>query len=363
MPPRARRRRAPRIRRRRPAASRRGKIPSSAGVLRGSDRQDASTAESSAGSPKLHPLTKPRAATSATSHTPGMATTVLSRSSNSLAAVEGCGQGPATLPAFSLSRHFESPTSVFLFKLENRLAIAFSQATGSPKAGVRVPAVSNATTRKKRRHGEDDRRSGVRRSRKTSTLTGGTPGWMWWRTTRSSLTARGGESSSLAILLDPMARVTYDSHPSRALEEDRMRKGSRGPRPRGRQVGRRVRPVVTVLAAILLATVPSCRCKKGPAGPDPCALPAGCPASSTWTQPAHPALDGARGIWGSSPCDVWAVGAKGAILHWNGTAWSTHVQPGGGGEQLYDIHGVSAARVFAVTGSRSSCGTDPHGAT
>jgi hypothetical protein len=33
-------------------------------------------------------------------------------------------------------------------------------------------------------------------------------------------------------------------------------------------------------------------------------------------------------LWGSGPGDVWAVGASGAVLHWDGAAWATQAAAG-----------------------------------
>lgn len=67
---------------------------------------------------------------------------------------------------------------------------------------------------------------------------------------------------------------------------------------------------------------------------------------------AHPAIEIARGIWGASPCDLWVVGAYGAILHWDGSTWSDYSSPGGTTGQFYDVHGISSKSVFAVTGGK-----------
>ena len=39
-----------------------------------------------------------------------------------------------------------------------------------------------------------------------------------------------------------------------------------------------------------------------------------------WSIVAH-VPQGLAGIWGSGPNDVWAVGAFGTFLRWDGTAW------------------------------------------
>lgn len=37
----------------------------------------------------------------------------------------------------------------------------------------------------------------------------------------------------------------------------------------------------------------------------------------------HPSGLGLSSIWGSGPSDVWAVGAKGSVIHWDGTTWAS----------------------------------------
>ena len=51
-------------------------------------------------------------------------------------------------------------------------------------------------------------------------------------------------------------------------------------------------------------------------------------------------------VWGTSGSNVWAVGAAGTILHWNGTKWST--VPSGTTATLSGISGTSATDVWAV---------------
>ena len=73
------------------------------------------------------------------------------------------------------------------------------------------------------------------------------------------------------------------------------------------------------------------------------------------------------GIWGSSAQDVFAVGADGLIMHYDGTAWKQMTS--GTAKWLFGVWGSSAQRVFAVgtygtilqyngsTWSQMSCGT------
>lgn len=51
-------------------------------------------------------------------------------------------------------------------------------------------------------------------------------------------------------------------------------------------------------------------------------------------------------IWGSGPSDVWAVGAAGTILHWDGSAWS--MSSSGGTSALTGVWGSSSTDVWVV---------------
>jgi hypothetical protein len=58
-----------------------------------------------------------------------------------------------------------------------------------------------------------------------------------------------------------------------------------------------------------------------------------------WTKLPTPQIEGhLMSIWGARDDDVWAVGTKGLILHWDGTAWTR--EDSGVGEQLSSIHGA-----------------------
>ncbi len=52
-----------------------------------------------------------------------------------------------------------------------------------------------------------------------------------------------------------------------------------------------------------------------------------------------------RGVWGPSSSDVFAVGAGGTILHWNGSAWTATASPVT--TDLAAVHGTSGSAVFA----------------
>lgn len=73
-----------------------------------------------------------------------------------------------------------------------------------------------------------------------------------------------------------------------------------------------------------------------------------------WTRVAVPAVDrdfrALFKVWGRAADDVWAVGAKGVILHWDGAAWSQ--QGSGTGEDLISLFGVGDA--VAIVGGRSN---------
>lgn len=56
-----------------------------------------------------------------------------------------------------------------------------------------------------------------------------------------------------------------------------------------------------------------------------------------------------HGIWGSSGSDVFAVGAGGTILHYNGSGWTA--MSSGTANHLYGVWGSSASDVFAVGAS------------
>jgi hypothetical protein len=51
-------------------------------------------------------------------------------------------------------------------------------------------------------------------------------------------------------------------------------------------------------------------------------------------------------VWGSSPDDVWAVGDKGTIIHWDGYQWRKVQRPTN--LILYDVWGTSATNVYAL---------------
>lgn len=74
-----------------------------------------------------------------------------------------------------------------------------------------------------------------------------------------------------------------------------------------------------------------------------------------WSEMGRGATDGAmRGIWGSSPVDVYAVGTNsvwGTGLRFDGQAWAA--APVGAAGTLYNIWGSSSSNVYAVGSSTS----------
>jgi hypothetical protein len=73
------------------------------------------------------------------------------------------------------------------------------------------------------------------------------------------------------------------------------------------------------------------------------------------TSPAGPSALFA--IWGSGPDDVWAVGDAGAIVHFDGAAWSPLVVPEAAGARLSSIWGSGPADVWAVGTANGAAAT------
>jgi len=73
---------------------------------------------------------------------------------------------------------------------------------------------------------------------------------------------------------------------------------------------------------------------------------------STWPTESSGTTEGLLGVWGFSNSDVFAVGANGTIIHWDGVAWSA--QTSGTSEWLRAIWGSHGNRVYAVGGTFSS---------
>lgn len=64
-----------------------------------------------------------------------------------------------------------------------------------------------------------------------------------------------------------------------------------------------------------------------------------------WENPAVGA-EALSGFWGSSPSDVWTIGASGRIFHWNGSEWA--YVPSGTTAALFAVWGSSSDDVWAV---------------
>lgn len=98
--------------------------------------------------------------------------------------------------------------------------------------------------------------------------------------------------------------------------------------------------------ALLAAAVAAWSCGKPNAGDSPldqdAAIPDGADAGF------DPAAQSYFSVWGSASNDVWAVGNKGAMVHWNGSEW-THV-PLGANRDLARVWGTAADDVWAVGG-------------
>lgn len=65
-----------------------------------------------------------------------------------------------------------------------------------------------------------------------------------------------------------------------------------------------------------------------------------------WSETSRPTSSHLHGIWGSSANDVWAVGTGGTILHWDGNGWSD--VPSDTTSDLMAVWGASASDVWAV---------------
>jgi len=53
-------------------------------------------------------------------------------------------------------------------------------------------------------------------------------------------------------------------------------------------------------------------------------------------------------VWGSSPEDVWAVGDRGTIVHWDGTKWEKEQLYLSSDFRFWDIHGTGSNDIYAV---------------
>ncbi|MBX3212221.1 MAG: hypothetical protein KF850_09325 [Labilithrix sp.] len=61
----------------------------------------------------------------------------------------------------------------------------------------------------------------------------------------------------------------------------------------------------------------------------------------------HPSGLGLASIWGSGPNDVWMVGAKGSVIHWDGATWTS--TPIATNYSLQSVHGSGPNDVWVVS--------------
>ncbi len=73
---------------------------------------------------------------------------------------------------------------------------------------------------------------------------------------------------------------------------------------------------------------------------------AGSSRVNLWARASSGTTADVNGVWAVSPTSIYAVGAGGLILHFDGSTWSQ--QTGGLGSYLYDVWGASGTDVFAV---------------
>jgi hypothetical protein len=81
-----------------------------------------------------------------------------------------------------------------------------------------------------------------------------------------------------------------------------------------------------------------------PAADVPCP---GTETTSPWVPQTVPVDRGLSGIWGTSASDVWAVGGRGTVLHYDGSSWSD-VSPGTIVEDLLSIHGTGVDDIWVA---------------
>lgn len=68
----------------------------------------------------------------------------------------------------------------------------------------------------------------------------------------------------------------------------------------------------------------------------------------TWACPATAASATLRGVWSATENDIWAVGERGTLSHYDGTSWTQQAAPGGFAGVLNAISGRSAKDLWAV---------------
>ena len=81
-------------------------------------------------------------------------------------------------------------------------------------------------------------------------------------------------------------------------------------------------------------------------------------AGNAWTTSLSGRFARLNDVWGSSATDVYAVGEKGTLIHYDGKSWSA--VNAGTTDQLVDIWGFGPEDIFVVgfngTILRYSCG-------
>ncbi len=70
------------------------------------------------------------------------------------------------------------------------------------------------------------------------------------------------------------------------------------------------------------------------------------PRTPGWSRMASGTTNNLTGLWGASPTDMFAVGPKGTILHYDGRVWSPMIVDGA--PHLLSVWGSSARDVFVV---------------
>lgn len=73
---------------------------------------------------------------------------------------------------------------------------------------------------------------------------------------------------------------------------------------------------------------------------------------TSWNSVSTPAgTNQLRGVWGTSPSDVFVVGGGGTIMHYNGSSWTGLTGVGGASRLFLGVWGSSPTNVFAVADS------------
>jgi len=69
---------------------------------------------------------------------------------------------------------------------------------------------------------------------------------------------------------------------------------------------------------------------------------------NAWHKMSTGVLNSLSGVWGTSNNNVYAVGAGGIVLHYDGNNWSTVVEPGTLADDLTALWGSSEINIYAV---------------